>query len=454
MNPPSPKSLMSYQEILENTRLGRLCGKKELFQERYQIRQVLGRGGFGVTFLGRNVVLPGSPLCVIKQLCLPQGSKIDALDRARTRFRKEAKILSLLGHHSQIPLLLDYFVIDEDFYLVQEFIKGYTLSKVVKRYGVQPEEFVKRTLTSLLPVLSYIHARGVIHRDIKPQNVILAADDGRLVLIDFGSVKEELHLADETVMQFLTQHFIGTLGFSPPEQFTLRPVYASDIYSLGMTCLYLLTGKKPLDLQDEYNKNKIHWHEHTNVSPSFAKIIDRMIHHDLDQRYASALEVLHDLEKIEQTLLEKEKKNPLSELSEENFQQWMSVQSPSSQTHHFPQTPQSSSRQFTHPNKQKAIDASEYSADLFASYFVYNRLAQAKEKLSITSKQTPQPRDDHELNQDNILNKTSYFQTPSHDPESLTGKKKDEITEVELPQKSLINQIIQQIKTFFKKFIL
>jgi serine/threonine protein kinase len=435
MTAPSTKILLSYQEILEQTRLGKLCGTKNLFRDRYQIRQVLGRGGFGVTFLGRNVTIPGSPPCVIKQLCLPSGSRSDALDRARTRFRKEAKILSLLGHHSQIPLLLDYFVIDEEFYLVQEFIKGYTLSKIVKRYGVQPEEFVKRILKSILPVLNYIHARGVIHRDIKPQNVILAADDGRLVLIDFGSVKEELHLADDTMVQFLTQHFIGTLGFSPPEQFSLRPVYASDIYSLGMTCLFLLTGAKPLELQDEIQKNKIKWKDKVDISKGFARIINKMIHPDLEKRYNNSSQVLQDLD-----ILAGIKPNgEIIDLSEDNFSQWMAIQSkkeisPSqdvsnSNVSQTPHTKPPSSM----PRVHKSIDKSEYSAELFTSYSVYSRLSQAKNRL-------------YENGKNPLTPTTSAIAQETQGNVTI----QQETTQIQRKKISFIQKILNKIKKIFR----
>lgn len=439
MTSPSPKSFLSYQEILEHTRLGRLCGKKQLFQDRYQILQVLGRGGFGVTFLGRNVVIPGAPLCVIKQLCLPEGSPADALERAKTRFRKEAKILSLLGHHSQIPLLLDYFVMDEEFYLVQEFIKGYTLSKVVKRYGVQPEEFVTRTLKSLLPVLSYIHARGVIHRDIKPQNIILAADDGRLVLIDFGSVKEEFHLNDDATSCSLTQHFIGTLGFSPPEQFSLKTVYASDIYSLGMTCLFLITGYKPLDLQDETNKKIIKWRDKADISPQFANILEKMVDYDLDKRYNSASEVLEDLENISIMT------NPLvKRLSEDDFNQWMSIQS----KQNYQGEKKTKITQFKQKNEsiiRRTMDNLEYSSDLLTSYSIYNKIAQGKNKGYHS--------DINEDKQEDLPSQNSLNPNSIKKKEDQTQEIGEEIREIQKNEMSFFPKIINNVQKIIHKFI-
>ncbi|NEO26411.1 MAG: serine/threonine protein kinase, partial [Kamptonema sp. SIO4C4] len=245
---PPPNLSKFHNDVLHNTLLGKLFGTKKLFRDRYLILRLLGRGGFGVTFLARDLTLPGKPFCVIKQLC-PRVSEQKALDTARLRFKREAKILSALGNHSRIPMLLDYFVMEGDFYLIQEYVRGATLARLVRRQGCQSEVIVKRVLRETLELLDYVHSQGVIHRDVKPQNIILA-QDRRLVLIDFGAVKEQLiQIEESSSCKGVTTHFVGTVGFAPPEQFSLRPVYASDLYALGVTCLYLLTGKAPLDFK-------------------------------------------------------------------------------------------------------------------------------------------------------------------------------------------------------------
>jgi serine/threonine-protein kinase len=293
----SPTNLSPFHsDVLQQTQLGQLCGKRQLFRERYEILRMLGRGGFGVTFLARNVYLPGQPLCVIKQLC-PKFSDPLALQSARKRFEREAKTLALLGSHSQIPSLLDYFVMNDEFYLVQEYVRGATMARFVRRSGRVTEAGVKQFLREILPVLQYIHKNQVIHRDIKPQNIIRCEDDGRLVLIDFGAVKEQIVQSGDTSMKAATTQFIGTVGFAPPEQFSLRPVYASDIYALGITCLYLLTGKAPLDFESERTTGEICWQDVVQVSDSFAKILEKMLKIPLRERYQSAEAVLRSLNK-------------------------------------------------------------------------------------------------------------------------------------------------------------
>jgi serine/threonine protein kinase len=282
--------------VLVETTLGQLCGTKLLFRERYTILKLLGRGGFGVTFLARDCRLPGRPLCVIKQLC-PKVKDPAALDKARHRFKQEAKTLSRLGCHAQIPQLLDYFETNGEFYLVQEYVPGLTLSQELRRSGPFSEVKAKQFLLEILPLLQYVHDQRVIHRDIKPANILRCQVDGRLVLIDFGAVKERLVVSTEhSAMRSLSTQFVGTVGFAPPEQLSLRPMYASDIYALGVTCLYLLSGKSPADLQYEYLTGVIKWRETLYVSEYFGQVLDKMLRVSPRDRYQSAKEVQRALE--------------------------------------------------------------------------------------------------------------------------------------------------------------
>ncbi|MEB3215517.1 MAG: serine/threonine-protein kinase [Nostocales cyanobacterium 94392] len=295
MNRFSQKISNFHSDLLTNTKLGQLCGSKTLFRERYAILRILGRGGFGVTFLARNVTLPGHPLCVIKQLC-PKVNSPKTWEKAKERFEKEAKTLGQLGNHCQIPMLLDYFEMGEEFFLVQEYVRGCTLTREVRRNGALSEAAVKQFLHEILPVLQYVHKNHVIHRDIKPHNLLRCDDDGRLVLIDFGAVKEELALVGELVEKTtVTTNFVGTMGFAPPEQFSLRPVYSSDIYALGVTCLYLLSAKAPLEFDYDTNTGEICWQKHIKVSEHFAKILDKMLKVSVRERFKSADEVMFAL---------------------------------------------------------------------------------------------------------------------------------------------------------------
>lgn len=291
-----PKKITNLREYnLEHNQLAQICGSKQLFRDRYQILRILGRGGFGITFLAKNAILPGNPLCVIKQLS-PKVTNPKTWPSICRRFEKEAKILAQLGSHSQIPLLVDYFQGNGEFYLVQEYIKGNTLSQEVRQNGLKSEAAVKQFLQELLLILQYIHQNRVIHRDIKPQNILRCEDDRRLVLIDFGAVKEKLADASENSLNKpISTNFVGTIGFAPPEQISLRPVYASDIYAVGVTCLYLLTGKAPSEFAHDIHTGEICWQQEVDVSDSFAGILAKMLKISLQERFKTVEDVIKAL---------------------------------------------------------------------------------------------------------------------------------------------------------------
>ncbi|NET59019.1 MAG: serine/threonine protein kinase [Symploca sp. SIO2E6] len=292
----TPGNMSSFHsDILQETTLGQLCGSQKLFRDRYRVLRMIGRGGFGVTFLAKDISLPGKPLCVIKQLC-PKFSDPPGLLKARKRFEKEATTLGKLGSHSQIPMLLDYFVVDGDFFLIQEYIRGMTLARQVRRQGCLTQTAAQRFLREMLLLLEYVHSHQVIHRDIKPQNIIRSQEDGRLVLIDFGAVKEQIAQAGDTTIKNPTTQFVGTMGFAPPEQFALRPVFSSDIYALGVTCLYLLTRKSPLEFRNDHYTGEIHWQNFIELSEPLGNILGKMMQASLQERYQSVRDILQDLD--------------------------------------------------------------------------------------------------------------------------------------------------------------
>lgn len=263
----------------------------------YRAVRQLGQGGFGATFLGQNEVLPGNPSCVIKQL-RPSGTAPQVLEMARDLFEREAKTLGKIGNHPQIPRLLDYFEQVQQFYLVQEYISGATLQQEIKKTGCYSEAGVKQFLSEILPLVQYIHELKVIHRDIKPANLIRRSQDARLVLIDFGAVKNQVSQVNPNPsgQTALTAYAIGTPGFAPPEQMAMRPVYSSDIYALGVTCIYLLTGKTPKDLPYNPTTGEIMWEQLVDTSEHLTNVLKKMLDVSVRNRYQSAPEVLRALE--------------------------------------------------------------------------------------------------------------------------------------------------------------
>ncbi|MBE8991933.1 serine/threonine-protein kinase [Nostoc sp. LEGE 12450] len=292
LNPicPNPENLVNSQSCQS-------CGSQLLLRDRYQVIKPLGQGGFGATFLANDQGLPGEPSCVIKQL-RPSGSAPHVLQMARELFEREAKTLGKIGNHPQVPRLLDYFEDHEQFYLVQEYISGDTLQEEVKLNGILTETGVKQFLSEILPLLQYIHEQKVIHRDIKPANLIRRTQDARMVLIDFGAVKNQITQGaiSQSGQTALTAYAIGTPGFAPPEQMAMRPVYASDIYALGVTCIYLLTSKTPKDLDYNPNTGEMMWEQLVQVSDHLSNVLRKMLEVSVRNRYQSAAEVLRALE--------------------------------------------------------------------------------------------------------------------------------------------------------------
>jgi serine/threonine protein kinase, bacterial len=273
------------------------CGWPLLLRDRYRSSRILGRGGFATTFLAVDEGLPGQPTCVIKQL-RPVLNAAHILEMSRELFQREAATLGKIGNHPQLPRLLDYFELEQDFYLIQEYVSGATLQQEVRRSGQFDEPMVVEVLKEVLPILNYLHEQQVIHRDIKPANIIRRTIDRKLVLIDFGAVKDQVNqaAANNPENTTLTSFAVGTPGFAPPEQMAMRPVYASDVYSLGITCIYLLTGKSPKDLNYSQATGELNWREHVRLSPRLQRIIEKMLEVSLRDRYQSAREVAQALE--------------------------------------------------------------------------------------------------------------------------------------------------------------
>ncbi|MBW4635009.1 MAG: protein kinase [Iphinoe sp. HA4291-MV1] len=268
----------------------------KLLNNRYQIIQVLGAGGFGETFLAEDMHMPSRRRCVIKQL-KPVINNPQAYQVIQNRFEREAATLEYLGEGSeQIPKLFAYFSEGGQFYLVQEWIQGQTLTDIVKTQGVLSETTVKEILLSLLSVLDYVHSKGIIHRDIKPDNIIVRSSNAKPVLIDFGAVKETIRSVVNPAGYPTQSLVIGTPGYMPSEQAVGRPVYATDIYSLGMTAIYLLTGKHPSELQTHPQTGEVIWHHLVpEVSYDLAMVLIQAIRPYASDRYTTASKMLYAL---------------------------------------------------------------------------------------------------------------------------------------------------------------
>ena len=264
-----------------------------LLNNRYQIIRTLGSGGFGNTFLAEDTQMPSQRRCVIRQL-KPIENNPQIYQLVQERFGREAAILEDLGGVSeQIPTLYAYFCLDEKFYLVQEWVEGYTLTAKVQHQGLFNESSIKELLSNILPVLEFVHNKKIVHRDIKPDNIILRHRDGKPVLIDFGAVRETMGTVVNSQGSFTRSIIIGTPGYMPSEQAAGRAVYSSDLYSLGLTIIYLLTGKTPQQLETDSRTGEIVWDSVAgDISPSLKIVINKAIAYHPRERFSSALEML------------------------------------------------------------------------------------------------------------------------------------------------------------------
>jgi serine/threonine-protein kinase len=274
-----------------------------LLNNRYRVIRELGAGGFGNTYLTEDIQMPSQRCCVVKQL-KPVTNNPEVYQLIQDRFAREAAVLEKLGeHNAQIPRLYAYFAENNQFYLVQEWIEGITLTKQVQQSGLLSESSVREIFKSLLSVLDYVHTQGIVHRDIKPDNIILRTSDGQPVLIDFGAVRETVATELNSQGQTTSSIVIGTPGFMPAEQGAGRPVYSSDLYSLGLTAIYLLTGKIPQELGTDPTTGEIVW-DRRGVSSTLADVLDRAIRFHPRDRFPSAKAMLEALQTSTTTLPE------------------------------------------------------------------------------------------------------------------------------------------------------
>ncbi len=268
---------------------------------RYKVLAVLGYGGFSETYTAVDTQRPGNPICVVKRLHIvsddPQAHQL-----AHRLFLSEANTLERLGQHSQIPRLLAHFETPSSFYLVEEMVQGATLKEELSSRQPKSQAWVMNFLLDLLPIIAYVHNQGVIHRDVKPSNLIRRAGDGRLVLIDFGSVKEISNQLADTDVHVTSTIGIGTKGYMPSEQSAGMPRFNSDLYAIGVTAIEALTGTTPFKLDYDDRGELIWQYLVPDLHEALGNIISKLVRYDFSQRYENAEDVLKALREIPVTL--------------------------------------------------------------------------------------------------------------------------------------------------------
>lgn len=284
-----------------------------ILQNRYHLLSVLGQGGFGRTYLAED---QGrfNERCALKELIPPETGAYE-LEKSKELFQREAESLYKINH-PQVPQFRANFEQDGRLFLVQDYVEGKTYRELLndrkaQTYiqntnpgggspdsgaGVFSEAEIRQLLIQLVPVLDHVHSKGIIHRDITPDNIIRRNSDGLPVLIDFGVVKELATRIFTSVASSAPITTVGKVGYAPSEQIQTGRAYpSSDLYSLAATAVVLLTGKEPQALFDD-NQLTWSWRRWANVSDELASVLNRMLGYRPGDRYQSATEVIQALQ--------------------------------------------------------------------------------------------------------------------------------------------------------------
>ena len=268
-------------------------------RDRYIIKRELGQGGFGRTYLAEDTGR-FNELVTLKELT-PANQGTSALNKAEELFQREAAMLHKLSS-PQIPRFWEFFREGKRLFLVQDYIEGKTYQSLLEERIAAGQTFseteIIQLFQQLLPVLSYIHTVGVIHRDISPDNIICRAQDNLPVLIDLGGVRQILEPTTAYAQNPPASHSLtrlGKVGYAPEEQlrFGIAAPH-SDLYALGVTALVLLTGKQPKDLIDPMTLNWL-WQQELSLSQPMSNILSRMVAPKPSERFQSAEEILQQL---------------------------------------------------------------------------------------------------------------------------------------------------------------
>ncbi|MEG4226906.1 serine/threonine-protein kinase [Microcoleus sp. N9_B2] len=261
---------------------------QKLLRMRYRIREHLVNTEYSDTYLAEDENLPDRPLCLVKRLKSQS-------ERTSQLFDRETRVLYRLGQHDRIPELLARFEEDGYFYLVYQFIEGQPLYQEIIEGQPWEEHQVIALLKDILEVLVFVHKQDVIHRDVHPQNLIRRTSDGKIVLIDFGAVKE-INTSQNSIGQ--TKSRGGTQqDYIPPEQAIGSPKFCSDIYAVGIIGIQALTGMRPKQLRVD-NLGNLIWQKNASVTPELARVLDQMVLYAFPQRYPSATEALQALQNL------------------------------------------------------------------------------------------------------------------------------------------------------------
>ena len=273
-----------------------------LFDGKYIIEKKIGSGGFGITYLAKHSTL--EKLYAIKEFFINgfnirnnksnhvdlSGIEVKSFEKLRQRFFDEARTMAKLNHDAVVKVL-DIFNENGTSYMVMPFIQGITLQNMVEKNGPFEYELAVNYIVQICEALSYIHSKGILHRDVTPDNVIVKPDQ-KIVLIDFGSARKFTNDMTQRHTAIVKQ------GFAPMEQYsaTSHKGAYTDLYSLGAVFYYILTGKRPMDATERVNsKIKEPIELNPEIPEQINAVIMKAMEMDSQSRYQSADEMIHDI---------------------------------------------------------------------------------------------------------------------------------------------------------------
>lgn len=256
---------------------------------RYQIIQKLGREEATSTYLAKDLQATGDGRCAIEQLS-PNCDTESDWQVIKLHLQNKIEVLKRLGDHPQVPQFYDYFIEDQGFYLVREFIDGDSLEQEVER-KVLGEADVIYLIQDVLRILDFLHKTNVIHRDVQPIHLVRRKRDNKFVLTHFSAIRELESTALNLQGELISNSFLGNWAYIAPEQKEKTSYFSSDIYALARTTVYALTGRSPQELE----QIDLRWQSQCQISSKLETILGKMMAPSIEERYISALEVLQDL---------------------------------------------------------------------------------------------------------------------------------------------------------------
>ena len=271
-----------------------LDAKNKILGDRYYLHYLVAQSNYSKIFLATDLAI-NDRKCAIKQLS-PSYCPVEIRSKVKSAFLNEARVLKQFARqHSQICQYYSYLVDRGNHYIVQEWVEGTTLRERLQQSPKLSEAEIKHIVLNVLSTLEHVHSRGIIHNDIKPDNIILRLQNNLPVLIDFGVAKK--------INDDYEHNIVGTPGYMSIEQAMGKATFSNDLYSLGLTAIHLLTGKSPQEIDLNSERDNF-WHRaKSSFDPKLVAVIDRAISVRENERFTSAREMSDTLKSKDLVLM-------------------------------------------------------------------------------------------------------------------------------------------------------